>query len=282
MGMNCGNLVLLAEYTRRAELGSLLTYGRLCNTLSANDRDKLQKSHGLADTALQEPYTEGIFGLLGARQVTSLDIADHDGCVLLADLMDDFSASEAMRPHLGNFDTVLDYGTSEHVFNFPQALVNAYNLLGENGAYVFDLPVTGWVTHAMYQFTPGYFMAVGASPYFELEHLYFHEKHGDRIYRIEHYNNFSYFRINSRRRISAWGVLRKTRPPGLSGYLDLNRLRVMQVDPRSHNPSGRLSLLGRLRSVQRYSSFSIRGALHRERPSGVASAARPTTPDPTA
>lgn len=260
MGINCGNLVLLAEYARRARLGSVLTYGRLFNTLTARDRRKIVRSHGLPDPVLAAQASEDLFEALGADRVTSLDIADHDGCDLLADLTDDFARTPAMRPYLGKFNAVVDYGTSEHVFNFPQALANAYNLLADGGVYIFDLPVSGWLSHAVYQFTPSYFLSVGASPYFDLTHYFFHRKHGDRIYRINHYNNISYFRINGRTRVSAWGVLRKARPDGDEGPLTLERFRVMQVDPRALNKPARLSWAGRLGSIESFSAATIHRA----------------------
>lgn len=259
MGVNCGNLILLAEYARRARLGSVLTYGRLFNTLSARDRRKIMRSHGIPESVLATRETEGLFAALGADQVTTLDISDYD-CDLLADLMDDFASIEVMRPYLGRFDTIIDYGTSEHVFNVAQALVNAYNLLADDGVYIFDLPLSGWVSHCLYQFTPSYFLSVGASPYFDLTDYFFHRKRGDRIYRITHYNNFSYFWINGRRRISAWGVLRKVRPDGDERPLTLDRFRVMQVEPRDRNEPRKLSLIGKLGSCERYSAATIHRA----------------------
>jgi hypothetical protein len=259
MGVNCGNLVLLAEYARRARLGSVLTFGRLFNVLSAKDRRKIMRTHGIPESVLAARQSEGLFAALGADQVTSLDIAGPD-CDVRADLTDDFASTEAMRPYLGRFDAIIDYGTSEHVFNFTQALVNTYNLLADDGVYIFDLPTSGWLSHCLYQFTPSYFLSVGASPYFDLTYCFFHRKRGDRIYRITHYNNISYFRINGWQRVSAWGVLRKVRPEGEERPLALDRFRVMQLDPRDGNQPRKLSLIGKLRSCQRYSAATIHKA----------------------
>lgn len=258
MGINCGNLILLAEYARRAPLGSVLTYGRLINTLSPGNRQTIMRSHGIPASVLATPETEDLFQALGADRLTSLDIGTD--CDLTADLTDDFASTEAMRPYLGSFDVIIDYGTSEHVFNVTQALVNAYNLLAEDGVYIFDLPLSGWASHCLYQFTPSYFLSIGASPYFDLTHYFFHPKRGEKIYRITHYNNFSYFRINGWWRVSAWGVLRKTRPDGDEGPLTLDRFRVMQVDPRSGNEPKKLSLIGKLGSCERYSATTIHRA----------------------
>ena len=258
MGVNCGNLILLAEYARRERLGSVLTYGRLYNTLSARNRRKIMRSHGIPESVLAARETEGLFAALGADQVTSLDIGTD--CDLSADLTDDFASNKAMRPYFGRFDVIIDYGTSEHVFNFTQALVNAYNLLADNGVYIFDLPLSGWASHCLYQFTPSYFLSVGASPYFDLTHYFFHRKRGESIYRITHYNNFSYFLINGWWRVSSWGVLRKARPDEDERPLTLDRFRVIQIDPRNSNEPRKLSLIGKLGSCERYSAATIRRA----------------------
>ena len=257
MGVNCGNLVLLAEYARKAPLGSVLTYGHLDNTLSTSDRSKIARSQDIPESVLANPESNDLFKALGADQVASLDIAGDD-CDVLADLTDDFAATEAMSPYLGRYDTIIDYGTSEHVFNFPQALVNAYNLLADDGVYIFDLPLSGWLSHCLYQFTPSYFLSIGASPYFDLTDFLFHQKRGDKIYQITHYNNISYLRINGRRRISAWGVLHKVRPDDAEGPLTLDGFRVMQVEPRAANNPKKLSLFGKLGSCKRYSASTIR------------------------
>ncbi len=263
MGINCSNLVLLAEYARRHPLGSMLTYGRLFNTHSPSERRRIVSNQEIPGSVLEEHNTENLFAHLGAKQVLSLDISNADGADILVDLMDDFASGGIMQQHLGNFDTVLDYGTSEHVFNFPQALVNAYNLLRPNGVYIFDLPVSGWISHAVYQFSPSYFMALGNSPWFALEWLLFHYKHGDSIFDIRHYNKISYFRINGRKRVSAWGIIRKIAPAGRSAPLALSELRTMQVDPRPSSSTQGLRLISKLTSVRKYSARNVHRVFER-------------------
>ena len=75
MGVNYGNLILLAEHARRARLGSVLTYGSLFNTLGDKDRRKIMRSHGIPESVLATRETKDLFGALGADQVTSLDIS---------------------------------------------------------------------------------------------------------------------------------------------------------------------------------------------------------------
>jgi SAM-dependent methyltransferase len=256
MGVNNSNFILLREFSRRRELGALLSFGRLFNSMTDAERRRAQAS-GLPAGALRGKETEALFEALGASGVTSLDVSERDGCDLLADLTCDFASDPAFAAHLGRYDTILDYGTSEHVFNPLQALVNAYNLLRDGGVYVFDLPVSGWISHAVYQFTPSYFLSLGETPFFELEHLLYHRKRGERILRIKHYNGFSYAQINGRKRYSSWGVLRKTGGGEQRAPLALEELRVLQCDPRDTGQDRKISLLGRLGSVERLNATSL-------------------------
>lgn len=236
MGINCGNLILLKAYADAravpSPLGDLLMFGRLTNTLSEGERARVAKKHKVPRPALAGKETEPLLRELGASNVLSLDISDYEGCDIVFDLMDDVAERTDLVRLLGRFDTILDFGTSEHVFNAPQALVNAWNMLKDDGRYIFDLPVTGWVSHGLYQFSPNYFYSIGKSGYFRLAHLFFHHKRGDKILAIRSFDNRAYARVNGARKVSAWGVLEKVRPAGMEGPLALKDLRVMQSDIR--------------------------------------------------
>jgi SAM-dependent methyltransferase len=232
MGVNFGNLVLLKAYADArggpSPLGDLVMYGRLHSTLSKPEKAKFVRRFGVGAAALEGHYTEPLLKDAGAKTVMSVDVSDYEKCDFVIDLMEDI----AQRPDLaeklcGRFDTVLDYGTSEHVFNFPQALVNAWNMLREDGRYVFDLPIAGWVNHGLVQYTPSYFYSVGRTPYFELEYIFFHGKHG-RFVDLAEFDSKYTRRVHLGGKTSAWGVFRKRRPPELAGPLTLKALRVMQ------------------------------------------------------
>ncbi len=264
MGISCGNFILLKEYAKRRELGKLLMYGRLFNTLSRIEQAKIGRHYGLPAGQLAEKYVENLLREIGATEVQSVDISDHEGCDIVLDLMEDILQNPDLAPHLcGRFDTILDFGTSEHIFNFPQTLVNSFNMLREGGRYIFDLPITGWTSHGLYQFSPNYFYSVGRSDYFELEHIFYHEKRGDRIYEIQYYNSYSYRRLRGRKRISCWGVFRKQMPAGFDGGLSLNHLRIMQTDVRGLTASAGRSLFRRTQSIRKHSIRNIAGAFDR-------------------
>ncbi|HXZ67224.1 MAG TPA: hypothetical protein VEH07_01400 [Alphaproteobacteria bacterium] len=234
MGINCANLVLLKTYADRrggaVPFGDLLMYGRLQNTLSGAEKAQLAKRYKIGESALEHHYTEELLRAIGARSVTSIDVSDYESCDIVLDLMEDVAARQDLAEKLcGRFHTVLDYGTSEHVFNFPQALVNAWNILREGGAYIFDLPVSGWTNHGLVQFTPSYFHSVGKTPYFALEHIFFHGRRGG-IVDLAEFDSPLTRRIHLRGKTCAWGVLKKRRPVEMAGPLKLKRLRVMQVE----------------------------------------------------
>ncbi|MFO1186456.1 MAG: class I SAM-dependent methyltransferase [Alphaproteobacteria bacterium] len=221
MGINCGNLILLKGYADALAmpnpLGDLLMFGRLTNTLSDGERARVAKRHKVPQQVLAGKNTEPLLKELGASNVLSLDISDYEGCDIVFDLMDDVAQRPDLKRIVGRFDTILDFGTSEHVFNAPQALVNAWNMLKDGGRYIFDLPVTGWVSHGLYQFSPNYFYSVGKSGYFRLAHLFFHHKRGDKI--LAH-PQFRQWRLRQRQRCEEdfrLGCPRKDAPGGHDG-----------------------------------------------------------------
>ena len=260
MGINWRNLALLKSFATvggsGASLGDLVMYGRQHNTLSGSERARVARRLSIDPSALAGLNTEPLLRAIGAGTVTSIDVSDYEGCDVVLDLMEDVAARPDLAARLcTRFDTVLDYGTSEHVFNFPQALVNAWNMLRDGGSYIFDLPVTGWVNHGLVQFTPSYFYSVGRTPYFSLQHIFFHGKHG--IVDLNEFDSALARRIHLRGKTCAWGVLIKRRPADLTDPLTLGQLRVMQVE--LHKPTSGLGERSRT-----YTLDTIADGFHRQ------------------
>ena len=243
MGINCGNLILLKAFADAsggdAPLGDLVMYGRLHVTLAAAEQVRITRHLKLSADALARRESEPALQNIGTRSIRSIDVSDYEGCDIVFDLTQDLATHPELASKLcETFDTVLDYGTSEHVFNVAQSLVNAWNLLREGGRYIFDLPVPGWASHGLYQFTPDFFHSVGRSAHFHLAQIMFHEKRGDRVFSIAEFDRSAWRRLTGRRKISAWGVLEKRRPDGMAGPLRATDLRVMQSDIRLAPSSG--------------------------------------------
>jgi hypothetical protein len=92
-----------------------------------------------------DPYA--LFGMLGA-ELTCVDAIAHDGRERVADLN---------YPHdFGEFDLVIDAGTTEHCFNVAQAITNAANAVKIGGRILNTNPVS-MGNHAFYNFCPTLF-----------------------------------------------------------------------------------------------------------------------------
>ena len=64
-------------------------------------------------------FAEPLLEYLGAKKCKSIDYSDFEGASIVHDLNNPIS-----NELKGQFDTVIDGGTLEHVFNFPQAIKN--------------------------------------------------------------------------------------------------------------------------------------------------------------
>lgn len=95
---------------------------------------------GAEETA--DPYE--LVELLGGK-LTCVDAIAHDGREVVADLN--------YPQELGEFDLVIDAGTTEHCFNVGQAIVNAANAVKVGGRILHTNPVS-MGNHAFYNFCP--------------------------------------------------------------------------------------------------------------------------------
>lgn len=80
--------------------------------------------------------------------MTVIDINKYHGCEVLADL----NYPQA----LGEFDFVIDNGTTEHCFNVAQAMLNAVNAMKVGGHILHTAPITQ-INHGFYNFSPIFF-----------------------------------------------------------------------------------------------------------------------------
>ena len=58
------------------------------------------------------------------------------------------------------FDTVIDFGTLEHVFNLPIAFANVAALCKRGGRIIHALPANNYSGHGFYQFSPELFFSI--------------------------------------------------------------------------------------------------------------------------
>jgi hypothetical protein len=94
-------------------------------------------------------FFESLFELLGAREVASLDYSDYQQATHVHDLNDPIP--DALRE---SFSCVYDGGTIEHVFNCPQALRNAMEMVSVGGHFVQVAISNNFCGHGFWQLSP--------------------------------------------------------------------------------------------------------------------------------
>jgi hypothetical protein len=97
-------------------------------------------------------YAEGLFKMLGAADVQSIDASNYEHASIVAD----FNQPLPMAEH-GKYTFYCDFGSMEHIFNVPQVLRNAGDLVADGGHLLIVAPCRGFETHGFYQFSPEFF-----------------------------------------------------------------------------------------------------------------------------
>ena len=69
-------------------------------------------------------------------------------------------SNELHKSLASKFDLVIDFGTTDHIYNFPMALLNASTFLNKNGVIIHALCANNWINHGFYQISPGLFYSL--------------------------------------------------------------------------------------------------------------------------
>jgi SAM-dependent methyltransferase len=109
---------------------------------AGHDRD-------LATIIDADGFCDSFFRLLGFGAVDYMDISDYEGANVLHDLNDPLPDALA-----GRYDFIFDGGTTEHVFDVPQAFRNYDRALRTGGQLMAMNPANNWPGHGFYQFGP--------------------------------------------------------------------------------------------------------------------------------
>lgn len=154
MGLTKNMISLLLSSKRKHELdlGDLLMIGR--QNLHLNEealQEALQHfnlSSFKSSNKLYNAYAEEVLKHLGANKTHSLDASNYENATLIHDM------NTPIATNLENsYDTVLDSGTLEHVFNFPVAISNCMKLTKTGGHFIGIYPCNNFFGHGFYQFS---------------------------------------------------------------------------------------------------------------------------------
>ncbi len=141
LGIDTHSLNFIRYASRKKPLGYVATIGR----------------QSLAIPALYAKYGRFCEGFLidhfGATRVDSYDNSDYEGATHIADL------NKALVP-ANQYDTVLDFGTTEHIYNIPQALENISLLCADGGQILHVSPANNFCGHGFWQYSPELFFSL--------------------------------------------------------------------------------------------------------------------------
>jgi SAM-dependent methyltransferase len=116
------------------------------------------------------PNAQTVFTFLGADRVYATDISTFENPDFSIDLNERVDASYYER-----FDTIVDVGTLEHVFDIPTALQNVVRMCRKGGSVVLINPSSGAIDHGFYQFSPTLYFDYFGSNGFSVVSCYLNE-----------------------------------------------------------------------------------------------------------
>jgi len=102
--------------------------------------------------------SQGFLGdllILAGFRYTALDIFHATNTILF-----DLNIHEPGPRLVEQFDLVMNLGTTEHVFNQLRAFQTIHSLMKVGGICYHDLPMAGYIDHALYRYDPLFFSTV--------------------------------------------------------------------------------------------------------------------------
>ena len=175
MGLNSNATKLLLRLrSEEFQYGKVLTLGRQRLNLPKRVLQKNLNAFKYSADAFElkkrnNGYCEPFLEILGAKQVDSMDVSDYEKATLLHDLNEPIADK-----YKNSYDTVIDSGTLEHIFNFPTAIKNCMELLQIGGHYIGITPCNNFFGHGFYQFSPElYYRVFSKENGFAVKQMYF-------------------------------------------------------------------------------------------------------------
>lgn len=114
---------------------------------------------------LNEISTGGFLGdllLLAGFQYQALDIFHGTNTILF-----DLNVHAPGPKLIGNFDLVMNFGTTEHVFNQLRAFQTIHDLMKVGAIVYHDLPLSGYFDHALFRYDPMFFRVISEANSYE-------------------------------------------------------------------------------------------------------------------
>jgi SAM-dependent methyltransferase len=155
MGINVHGFNLLKYAAGKKPFGRVATIGRQALHVPP---EKLRRLLGLTDEVDFGAYCEELLKThFGAASIESFDNSAYEHATHLVDLNKPLVAGQT-------YDTVIDLGCLEHIYNAPQALRNLSEICAEGGQILHLLPANNFCGHGFWQFSPELFFSLYSEP----------------------------------------------------------------------------------------------------------------------
>ena len=161
---------LIGEMRRGVDFSKTLTLGRQGLYMQRNQY-KAVCSLLNAEAPRHATYADELFVGLGAKSLDVLDASSYEGAGFTHDLNSPLPAAFPKK-----WSCVIDGGTLEHVFNFPEAIKTCMELVEQGGHLILITPWNNWAGHGFYQFSPElFYRLLSADNGFLLERMLIHQ-----------------------------------------------------------------------------------------------------------
>lgn len=162
MGFNIKTTELLIHCKKLGvDFSEVVTIGRQQMNGSYLIFKKFFKEYGISDSdfvdlmSRENRYSEGFLTWLGARRIDSIDASNYES----ASIIHDMNLPIPALLHK-SYSLVIDSGSLEHIFNFPQAIRNCMELVKVGGHMIGVTPSNNFLGHGFYQFSPELFFRI--------------------------------------------------------------------------------------------------------------------------
>ncbi|MBU3077344.1 class I SAM-dependent methyltransferase [Sphingomonas quercus] len=144
---------MIDAYQRFGPFGETLQLGRQGLYVVSSAADGWLQTAGLGESLAEASGGHhfadmALLSRFGVTRSVAADASPYEGAAIVHDfnqpLPDDLHQS---------FDTVIDFGSTEHIFNIAQSLTNLMNLVRVGGRLIACVPANNWLGHGFYQFS---------------------------------------------------------------------------------------------------------------------------------
>ena len=152
MGLTFHEYKFLEEISKKENFGNILTLGKQELILTSEDKKRLNLIE--KDYSDDEYIDKLLVNKFKADSVKSVDNSSFEGADIIHDMNNPFKNLNQ------KFDTIIDFGTSEHIFDIAQNLKNISELCKINGIIIHSLPANNNCGHGFWQFSPELFFSL--------------------------------------------------------------------------------------------------------------------------